>query len=212
LKNSAVLKMQYLKLVVGAGAIAMILTIVACAPSKKPLTCEAHLHSPDGGSIDVSRIDPNPALPYPDRPLHIFWHPPADGAGMDLIVGYPAATLQAFGTSNGGRVQFAPGISSRADQFQALFSADGSQTWRFGVDPDFGSDQGDFIISKGDSSGGAVSAALNDRKSIKVVILKDGKAVGSESFDTSATVGRDLLLAQARQLIERSDPRICHPE
>jgi len=204
--------MEYVKRTLKAMLLLASLPLFACSPPIKPLTCEVHLNSGNGGSIDVSRIDPNPALPFPDRPLHIFWHPPADGASMDLFVDYPKATLRDFGDSNGGRIQFAPGVSSNVKQFQALVSDESAQSLRFDADPDFGPEQGDFIFSADSSSGKGVTAMIKEGKSIKVVILKDGKSVASESFDTSATVGRDQLLAQARRLVEGADPRFCRPE
>ncbi len=176
------------------------------------MTCEVYLNTLNGGSLDVIRIDPNPRLPSQIRPLQVFWHPPADGNAMDLVISYRAAKLTDFGVPDGSRVKFAPGVGSSADQFQADISDGGSQIWRFRADPDFGAEQGDFIMLTDNPAGKAVTAAINSGKSLKVVILKDGKTIASESFDTSATVGRDRLLAQARQVIETTDSRFCRPE
>ncbi len=200
--------MQNLNFIIGGAVLAIYLTVSGCSPVKRePFTCNVHLNSASGGVIDVTRIDPNPKLPFPDKPLHIFWHAPADGAGMDLIVNYPAATLMDVGVSNGGRLQFSPGIGSSAAEFQAVFSTGDDKAWRFGADPDFSSEQGDFIISTNNPSGKAITEAINSGKRIKVVILKNDKVLTSETFDTSPTVERNKLLDQARPLVETLDSR-----
>ncbi len=222
--------MQGLKIATAFSIVAAAVTASACVPVKKPFTCKVHLNSLEGaGSLDITRIDPIPRLPV--RPLQVFWHPPvdaptndasmdasaaykaaADSSAMDLVIGYSNATLKGFGISDGGRLQFSPGIGSNANDFQAVVSDGSDKSWRFSADPDFTSEQGDFIFSTDDPLGKAVTDAINAQKIIKVVILKDGKQIASESFDTSTTPGRDKLLAQGRPLIESLDPRFCHPE
>ena len=227
--------MRHMRMATCGCVVALMLATGACAPAsaKEPFTCEIHLNSLEGsGSVDVVRIDPNPKLPFPVRPLQIFWHPPiyssaaenspmnsaeahsamAAASSMDLIVGYREASLKDFGLSHGGRLQFPPGIGSSAGQFEAIVNDGGTQAWRFKADPDFGPDQGDFIFSADDPAGKAVTAAINSGKIIKVTILKDGKEMASDSFDTSVVAGRDKLLANVRPLFETLDPRYCRPE
>ena len=201
-----------LRYVATASTLTIILAVGACFPLKQPQTCQVHLSSGGGGTLDVGVIDPDSKLPFKDQPLHVFWHPPIKGGGMDLVISYRSANLNALGTPTGGRTQFAPGIGSSASQFQALVSDGDAQVWRFGADTDFGSEQGDFIFSTNDPSGRAVISAIASGKTVKVVILKSGISVASASFNSSATSGRDRLLATARHIIETSNPRFCHPE
>ena len=97
-------------------------------------------------------------------------------------------------------------------QYTALVSAGGTQSWRIEpTDINAWPHQGDVLFIEGKDSSNAMNAAVDHRESIQIAILKADQTVASEAFDTSATVGRDQLLASARHLIEINDPSVCQP-
>lgn len=217
-----------LKFIIG-WSVAVVVLAVSSHAIAEPLECHVNVSSL-GAAVDVTRTDPSPTLPFQVPLLQILWHPPTEdtspsdsanamtsfstwpnSAAMDLIIVYRGATLKALGVSTGGRLQFSPGIGTKAAEFQAVVTDGDNQVWHFDVDPDFGAQQGDFIFSTDDPAGKAVIDAINDGKIINIEILKDGKAAASETFYTSAIAGRDRLLALARPIIEASNPRYCRP-
>jgi hypothetical protein len=198
----------------GWGVIATTLLMMSAgASAKTPVTCTISAESLEGGgALNVSAYDPDSAASLGVPPLKVLWDPPGgEDDSVELAISYKTPSLNAFGASNGGMVKFAPGIGGRADQFLAIVSTGGAELGRFRVDPDFGAAQGDFVFSADDRRSDAVIAAINAGKRIEITILKDGAKVTSDTFDTSSTPGRDRLLAQARHLVETSDPSVCRP-
>ena len=56
-----------------------------------------------------------------------------------------------------------------------------------------------------------IFAAVEAGKRIKVVILNADKVIDASEFETSATKGRDALIARVREVIARSDRHYCEP-
>lgn len=205
--------MRKLKLVIWGGIAAALMASSAGAFAKTLMTCETKFTSREGGGgLHIITFDPDPKATLPVPLLQVYWKPPQSGSTMEFIVSYGKASLNAFGATDGAYVKFAPGIGSRAAQFQAIVSTGGAELGRFQVGPDLGPGQGIFMFSADDPAGKAVLDAVNAGKRVDIAILKDGVKVASETFDTTATPARAQLLDYSRQLIETADPRVCKSE
>ncbi len=198
--------------------------LVACSPATKtksslslPMTCSVDLTSEEGGRLEVTKREPDPTLPLPLPPLQIIWHPPTLGSSVDLVIGYNGSSLEKLSYPSGGHVRFTPRGGLGGGHYKALMTSGSAQIWLFGstdvgiestdvgVSPKFA----DVTFSTDQPDGAAVMTAIDKGQHIRIVLLNEDKLVVSATFNTSATTGRDKLLAQARHLVETSDPSVC---
>lgn len=193
-----------------------------CTPSVKPKTsaklptCTVDLKSEDGGHLEVFSRNLDPRLPISAvlPALQILWHPPTLGSSADLVIAYRKSSLEKLDDLDGGHVRFRPVKGIRPKTYEALATVGSTQIWHFestdveveaGDNPTFA----DLILSEDRPGGGAVLTAINNGQHIRIALLDEGKQIASATFNPSATAGRDKLLAQARHLIETSDPSVC---
>jgi hypothetical protein len=226
--------MHALKFVVLGGIAALFISAPAQAA---PLTCKAVVSSSVGGRLEVTRIDPYPASP--ELPFTIpgatgsTWYPPASGSSVDLQLVYESDNLDHIGDLSGIDAEFARPEGSITEQYKAIASVENLPNVPLeGVGVDIQTHKYSVGFQWNNPADRAMGRALEHGARIKIVILKankevqsemfkgtqmnlvvlgEGKEIASETFDTSQTAGRDELFAQARHLVETSDPAVCEP-
>lgn len=188
-------------------------TASAChAPaSKMAFDCQVDLATQEGGRVNITRIDASDKLPF-SIPMHIGWHPPGEGDGIDFAVGYPSSRVNDLGFPSGGHAEFTALANTNASQYEAVITVNGTLVARL-ASPDIsvGPQHSDIDFSANRPSGKSVLAAVASGKQIKIEIWGKGKLVASKTFDTSAIHARNDLILKAKHLIETSDPGVCRP-
>lgn len=209
-------------------ATVLTLAIVADAQAGR-ITCEIDVSSDSGGRLEVVTWDygpdtlkvmrANPAVHMMPSPATISWHPPSSSASVDLEFFYGGSDLSKLEAPTFATASFAPLDGVKPEHYAVTVISDDARPRHFtGAQTDFMTD--DMRMTLADASPAGFTNARSEENKISVLALSqsshtkvaitggDHDALSSE-FDTSATKGRDQLLAYARHLVETQDPRVC---
>ncbi len=134
---------------------------------------------------------------------------------MSFVIGYYGNPLTKLDLPSGGHVRFWVSAPEGEDDTEVIFELGNSQEVRLpGKTLGYGRDQAGRPIAvttftRNFQERRPILSAIIDGRHITVTLVRAGKILARETFDTSAIEQRDVLLARARAKVDALDSEVC---